>query len=388
MQNVDYYENLGEGERALAQVSKVRIYELAKKLGLKSTVILTELSKLGIMGKCNFSCIDPEIAMKIEEALLKKDVEPPDKVILTKEKVSEETNTVSSKKISEAQGGATNLKLREFEILSKIEKTKAAFSTEKGENSVVLEKSRDIKEGLVPEVKNVITQKNNYCPICNKHIDKYGRGKNDAKIPSWIFCPTHGWFQYEKDKEELEIIEHTDTQLKREDITKQTKKTVNFMNNFIIVGLVIIIALFAVLFVINNDFAPSRPVQRTPEMKPHKSQVLLSEPVRHLDTVISEPAQMIIASDGKTETEKEVKGGILFTVQVGAFNDLFRAMVLKAKLDKSGYEVYITPSLSKNGRIYKVYIGTFSDREKAESNSKEIKQSEGLQTFVTKMIGT
>jgi len=289
-------------------------------------VILAELSKLGIERKCNFSSIDPEIAMEIEETLLKKDVEP-------------------------------------------------------------LERSRNMETVQVPEVKVMVTQKNNYCPVCNKHIDKYGRRKNDLKMPGWIFCPIHGWFQYKQEKQELEIFEHTNTQLKREDVTKKIKKTANFINNFLIAGFVIIIALFAVLFVINNDFAPSRLVQKGPEMKPYKPQVLLSEPVIQLDTVVPEDSKMIILADETARTKKGTKVETLFTVQIGAFNDLSRAKVLKGKLDKKGYEVYITPSLSKSERLYKVYIGKFSDREKAESNSKKIKQSEGIQTFVAKIAG-
>jgi len=56
-------------------MSKIRIYELAKKLDVSSKVVLNELSKLGIEGKTHTSGIEPEIAKTIEEALQKKAAE-------------------------------------------------------------------------------------------------------------------------------------------------------------------------------------------------------------------------------------------------------------------------------------------------------------------------
>jgi translation initiation factor IF-2 len=54
---------------------KIRIYELAKKLGVTSKVIIIELSKLGIEGKTHTSGIEPEVARTIEAAFLKKSEE-------------------------------------------------------------------------------------------------------------------------------------------------------------------------------------------------------------------------------------------------------------------------------------------------------------------------
>ena len=53
-------------------MQKIRIYELAKKLGVANKIILIELSNLGIGGKTHSSNLEPEIARKIEDALLKK----------------------------------------------------------------------------------------------------------------------------------------------------------------------------------------------------------------------------------------------------------------------------------------------------------------------------
>ncbi len=67
-------------------MSKIRVYELAKKLGVTSKVILIELSKLGIEGRIHSSSIEPETAGKIESKILKKAVKPKEKAVLKKEK--------------------------------------------------------------------------------------------------------------------------------------------------------------------------------------------------------------------------------------------------------------------------------------------------------------
>ncbi|MEW6417195.1 MAG: translation initiation factor IF-2 [Nitrospirota bacterium] len=54
---------------------KIRIYELAKKIGVTNKIILSELSKLGVEGKTHSSNIELEIAKTIEDLLLKEAVE-------------------------------------------------------------------------------------------------------------------------------------------------------------------------------------------------------------------------------------------------------------------------------------------------------------------------
>lgn len=50
-------------------MSKIRVYELAKKLGVDNKAIISELLNLGIKGKTHSSGIDDDVAVKIEEVL-------------------------------------------------------------------------------------------------------------------------------------------------------------------------------------------------------------------------------------------------------------------------------------------------------------------------------
>jgi translation initiation factor IF-2 len=57
-------------------MQKIRIYELAKRLGVPNKTILSELSKAGVEGKTHSSSIEPDLVKKIEAILLKKQVKP------------------------------------------------------------------------------------------------------------------------------------------------------------------------------------------------------------------------------------------------------------------------------------------------------------------------
>ena len=84
----------------------------------------------------------------------------------------------------------------------------------------------------------------------------------------------------------------------------------------------------------------------------------------------------------QTFTTLEPLEGI-FVVQAGAFNDLSYAKVLRKKLDDRGYNAYIIFSAPNMKPIYKVCIGEFIDKSRAEKLSEKINEEEHLQTFVT-----
>jgi cell division septation protein DedD len=53
-------------------------------------------------------------------------------------------------------------------------------------------------------------------------------------------------------------------------------------------------------------------------------------------------------------------------------------------LHKRGYVVSVVTAKSKEGeKLYKVFVGEFSERKMAQSIAQEIGKQEGIQTFVT-----
>ncbi|MBI4691158.1 MAG: translation initiation factor IF-2 N-terminal domain-containing protein, partial [Nitrospirae bacterium] len=57
-------------------MSKQRVHELAKKLGVETKEILNAIAELGITGKTHSSAIEPEVVEKIEKFLKKKAAPP------------------------------------------------------------------------------------------------------------------------------------------------------------------------------------------------------------------------------------------------------------------------------------------------------------------------
>ncbi|MEW6585266.1 MAG: translation initiation factor IF-2 N-terminal domain-containing protein, partial [Nitrospirota bacterium] len=53
-------------------MTKIRIYELAKQLGVPNKVILSELAALGVDGKTHSSSIETELARRITDILRKR----------------------------------------------------------------------------------------------------------------------------------------------------------------------------------------------------------------------------------------------------------------------------------------------------------------------------
>lgn len=113
---------------------KIRIYELAKKIGVTNKIILGELSKLGIEGKTHSSSIEREIARTIEDVLLKKAGEPvrettPEKELVTKEPVKPSVEKLPEEHVEPA----VPLIEKEPEVLIEIEKQEAPLLSEEEE---------------------------------------------------------------------------------------------------------------------------------------------------------------------------------------------------------------------------------------------------------------
>lgn len=86
-------------------MSKIRIYELAKQLGVPNKIILVELANLGIKGKIHSSSIETELAEKIKDILNKK-TSKHEKVTLTKDSgiaVEEAEQTLTTTEIQKEE---------------------------------------------------------------------------------------------------------------------------------------------------------------------------------------------------------------------------------------------------------------------------------------------
>lgn len=133
-------------------------------------------------------------------------------------------------------------------------------------------------------------------------------------------------------------------------------------------------------------------VQSQASTPPQKS-ILVERSTEEVKSDASAPPQEAVPQGGNAEPTEKIKVKPLqfrktlheiFTVQVGAFTDVSYAKSLKKRLDKKGYKIYITSSnLKKEGKIYKVWTGKFSNREKAETFAAKITKIEDIQTFVT-----
>jgi len=73
-----------------------------------------------------------------------------------------------------------------------------------------------------------------------------------------------------------------------------------------------------------------------------------------------------------------------FVIQVGSFQDLQRADVLKNKLAKYDYPVFISSTFLKNNgqTLHRVFVGTFSRKKDAEKVAIEIKESEKIELLI------
>lgn len=266
----------------------MRIYELAKKLGVKSKSIISELSKLGIDGKTPSSNIEQNLANTLE-ILFKKTVR---KRGFDKKERLQELKKLSKDRWSEYQ--IYNIPIRSSDHVHLRE------GSTKDNNRIsykeVTEKPKLISDEVL---------KSNFSNISSQIYDVKTYKQKETGDDRFIIAA---------------II----------------------LSSIFIIG-VMIITVFNNYYVW-RDRIPGR----------------------------FEKKSLDLQKDGTAQ---------LFTIQAGAFIDAFYANSLKNLLTEKGYHAFI--SYSKEKKLYKVFIGKFSERLEAERQALEIKKAEGLQTFVT-----
>lgn len=243
------------------------------------------------------------------------------------------------------------------------------------------------------------TENNNniYCPICQGKVEKTGK-------PGWALCPVHGWIKYKSHEEQEREDIFSKINLKTLFLAQQAKEKIGFIRNKSTIIIFIISAIFVtgLLVFILGFFDLKGLLHESLEIKPLKVPVQKDEPIKETRSQVPIPpekaqSQVSVSpkavplnekTDGKKETkEKSIQpqkpSEPIFTVQAGAFRNAFHAKSLKTMLTKKGYDAYINTSRSKKGEVlYKVWIGQFSDRKKAETLAAKIKNAESIQAFV------
>lgn len=215
------------------------------------------------------------------------------------------------------------------------------------------------------------TEKNIYCPICHGKVEKTDK-------PAWAYCPSHGWVKYKSHDEQEKADLFSKINLKAALSAQQAKKKIGVIRNTSTIIIFIISAIFITGFLgfMLGYFDWKSPSHESLKIKP------LEVPVQKEVVPLSEK------TDKKKETkEKSIQhqkhSKPIFTIQAGAFRNASYAKSLKTLLTEKKYDAYITTSRSKKGgMLYKVWIGEFSDRKKAETLAAKIKNAEGIQTFV------
>ena len=87
----------------------------------------------------------------------------------------------------------------------------------------------------------------------------------------------------------------------------------------------------------------------------------------------------------KVEVGKRVESVVSgFALQVGSFHQLERASLLKEKLVKKGYPVFVvTVRIAGKDEVWhRVFIGSFLDRETAAVTARKVKQAEKLDSVL------
>jgi cell division septation protein DedD len=243
--------------------------------------------------------------------------------------------------------------------------------------------------------------------VPEKYVEEEKHEVNEAEILPEAAKPET--LLVKKPQEKADSLD--ETKLK---IANLVTKKERFFVGLTISAIFVTILLFSILnyFVLKNPIYENSkikslkaPVQREVVAKQVQSQssslsedpVLIEKSSEHVKSLTSSTNRETISESAKTKPKEKTNEKLsqplkpvraIFTVQVGVFSKVPYAKSLAARLNKKGYNSYITILNSKREkRLYKVFVGKFSDRKKAEILSEKIKRTEGLQAFVTSIKG-
>jgi cell division septation protein DedD len=257
-----------------------------------------------------------------------------------------------------------------------------------------------------------------YCPICNGPAEETGK-------PTWAYCPTHGWVKYKSHDERASEDLFSKINLRASILSKQTEEKIyGIRKKSPLIGYIVPAILFTVLigFLVGSFFwrdmankgpevqqtklpdqkevpgqridqkidtqplvsvSPNEPVADLNEEKEDKTEKKIEE--KSLSSKKLQQSRQLQAAKKTLQSQQNTKPSKpVFTVQAGLFQNALNAKNLKETLLGRGYDAFIITSKSKTGQtLYRVYIGKFSDRKRADGIAKKIRRETGMQAFVT-----
>jgi cell division protein FtsN len=108
------------------------------------------------------------------------------------------------------------------------------------------------------------------------------------------------------------------------------------------------------------------------------------EPKKEVSKKVETPVGPAVAAEsGKPlPAAPALEQKVVYSTQVGVFKHKKRANVLKAKFMKEGYTVRVTKGTLQGADVFKVLVGEFTDRNKAEAIANKLKRVYRLNTLV------
>ena len=246
-------------------------------------------------------------------------------------------------------------------------------------------------------------EKDLYCPICKDKVKKYGKRKGDLWRTGWVFCPVHGWIQEEEmTSKSLSEAETNSEHSAKQEVTKSNADVVINQNDLVMnkstsifkrvlknpAMFIVVLLAFLVGYLVWKSLSTE-----TIDIKPERASISVKEPAQQAESLAVIPPKETNTSTEKAESQKDIEVNslkpkeqkkVMYTVQAGAFKKASNAQELESRLNRKGYNAFTILSESKEkGKLYKVYIGKFVNREEAKFLSEKINKIEDLQTFVT-----
>lgn len=262
-----------------------------------------------------------------------------------------------------------------------------------------------------------------YCPICHGPVAETGK-------PTWAYCSTHGWVKYKSyktydEKESEDLLSKIN--LRTTILAKQAEEKIDGIRKKSPLLAYIVPALFVTIllaFLAGNFFWRDTAhkiigTKQTEVVSQKELQVQENVQVPENQPSVSvSPDETVAVNEGREDKkEKEIKrvtlqsqtskqigkpqktpqtapnrqpakiskpSKIVFTVQAGLFKSETNAKNLNKNLHEKGFDSSIITSKTQKGEtLYRIYIGEFNERKKAEDLAQRVKKESATQAFVT-----